>query len=1217
MLVKALVLGFVAGYSVLADQYVSLELNMLDDPAVVSSELDFVNSRVLTHDVNPGFYVERVTQSGLLVWKSMKVGHKVTNALMYVNEYGPRVINLTVNVGEAQSQLLMYMYTLNGWVNFNDVNPFNIKLEESEHDAKDASTLVLANGDHYFNREPREKEEKYADEPIVLDLNETVNNKFNYTFKYSLGKYTYNFKPKYGYYVNEIKEGKKKVWSKEKDQLVTEIDVDKQSDEFVTVHVYYLTSEKPKSLLYLKEDGEWKLAPTNVDKAEEKSVVKKVQNDVVALGEFLKPLERSTKFDYSELPQPPLCRGCSFEIDGITHNVLYFSNDSKYHKFFDGTLPVYELPDDCVATSSCFYTKNDETLFVDLVYKKGNVTEAIYFEKGEHSYRELTKDEFDARMLKFKEMPVILDISREKTGYMVETTMKDGVENKFYKPSEGYVVRLVADGGVKIMETSSFVVEVSVTNLGGNKKIMLILYQNGSFFTYDYYTFYAELGKWTRVSEYFYYKMIEEFSQNTESRHPTLDISNLTTVDKFMHLWKNESLNHYTFNPRTGVVLSSVLDAGRMVWTPRYPNETCEFVCYNYKAKLLYLVSRADSKVRNYSYEKMGEKWSFINDEEFKKRYAFTYATSLTVDITNNFSNKFNVEESGNVIHVSPKSGYLVTRVRYKDRTIWVGSDDIKCTSFYLTYGKYETYLYLELLDSKMNKYTKYYKTTEGNVFKWRECDVEGCNDSSNGAVNSNVTDVPVGSKKTSKSNDKEVTNSKKDEDDLNKVAPEVPLSTENLDEMMDLEVEDSRPVGTLVLNEDVLKNKVPGSLEYLTGKELSLPPLNYDESSPLTNKPHNKMLALANEPFNAEEMDSSVSMSLPLTNSLKETEGAEKLPKHTKNDVESADTEYETATEEDEDDAFELVDSKASHHIDDNSLDLDDNIPYIYGQDYFSYVDAKIIDESDESDEEDDLDLVDNKSYKYNEFYADDYEHNLSFSDDEEYAKYVDAQEKYMDAYSKYLNDRREGDAKESLDHTYDDNSKNVDNTDAFNDVNTDAFNDVNNDAYYSNVSLYSVDFSQRVGATDPTKVKVTEDLNNAEHLTKLGNFNSVEGMEGKKAFHNGVLYLQDMNSAKFGEYKDGRVFGYDYLFFTPYPKHPITELRDTYEVIWKSHTEKCLAVSVHLRAGFQTMVELFIKTGTEVVRKHFEYSGYRWRPMEPERYDNVCLLDAASKKH
>ncbi|UKJ87873.2 hypothetical protein MACJ_000313 [Theileria orientalis] len=1114
MLVRALVLGFLAGCSVLADQYVSVELNMLNDPAVVSSELDFLNSRVLTHDVNPGFYVDRVTESGLMVWKAMKAGHRVTNALLFVNEHGPRLINLTVSVGEGQSQLLMFLYTLNGWVNFNDVNPFNIRLEEPESDAKDNASLDLPNGEHSFNNDPLEG--KYSDEPVVLDINETFNNKFNYKFKYTAEKNTYKYMPKHGYYVNEIKEGNKKVWSKEKDQLVTEIVVDKQSDEFVSLHVYYLTSGNPKSLSYIKEGGEWKLS-SNVDETEEKSVKKSVKKEPVALGEFLKPLNRTTKFDYNEIPQPPLCRGCTYEIDGITHNVLYFSNDSKYRNFVDGSLPVFDLPNDCVATSSCFYTKNDNTLFVDIVYKKDNLTEAVYFEKGEEGYTVVTRDEFEARILKYKEIPVMIDISREKTGYTVEITVKNDIENKFYKPSEGYVVRMVTDGDMKVFEVPSYILEVSVTNLGEDKRLMLILYENNSFYTHNYYTYYPELGRWARVSEYFYYKMIEEFSQNLKIRNPSLDISNLTTVKKFVHFSKNEALSHYTFNPKTGVVLNSVLDAGRMVWTPRYPNETCEFVCYSYKAQLLYLVSKADSKVRQYSYEKTGDNWSFINDEEFKKRFAFAYAANLTADIRSNFSNKFTVEESGNVFHITPKPGYLVTRVRYKDRTIWVGSGKLKCTSFYLTYGKLETYLYLNLLDSNMNTSTKYLKTMEGDVFKWRECGGAECkDDASRGLTNGSLTrkshvdfnnetmskEVPAVTKLAIR----------KEKRDRNKVPPKTPLSTILEEERSEIEAEDKESAGTLTLNEDVLKNKVPGSLDYLTGKELSLPPLKYEER-----------LALTNEPHNTEKVDPSVSMALALVDSSNELVSPDESLKNTKVNPESDSAKLEKESKVAGEAKFDIVDSRADLSAANNAYDFEsDNCDGVYANPYSA------------------------NSNNTNEV-------------DDSYANTFDA----------------------------------------------------------SNVNVYSVDFSQRASPSTADKANDVNDLNNAEHLTKLGNFNSVEGVDGKNVFNHGVLYLQDMKYAKEGEYKDGRDFGYDYLFFTPYPNHPITELRDAHEVIWKSHIEKCLAVVVHLRAGFQIMAELFIKTSTEVVRRHFEFSGYKWVPMESNTYNRVCELDDAMKKN
>ncbi|BAM38901.1 uncharacterized protein TOT_010000368 [Theileria orientalis strain Shintoku] len=1269
MLVKALVLGFLAGSGVLAQQYVGLELNMLDDPAVVSSELDFVNYRVITHDVNPGFYVERVTQSGLQVWKSTKAGHRVTNALMFVNDLGPRLINLTLSVGEGQSQLLMFLYTLQGWVNFNEVNPFNIRVEEHEAEGTSVSPVNLANGEQYFSKDPREKEEKYADEPVVLDLSETVSDKFNYTFKYSVSKYTYDYKPKKGFYVMEIKEGNKKVWSKEKDQLATEIVADKQSDVYVSVRVYYLTSEKPKSLLYVNENGEWKLAENCAENSEEKVGEKGVKKEAVALGEYIKPIARSTQLDYAELPQPPLCRGCTYEIDGITHNVLYFSNDSKFHKFVDGGIAVFDLPNDCVATSSCFYTKNDRTLFVDLVFKKGEETKTKIFEKRAQSYREVTREEFDARLLKFKETPVVLDISKTKKGYTVETTLRNEIEYKFYEPSEGYVVRTVVDGEIKILEVSAYVLEVYVTNLGEDKRLMLILYQNGSFFKFEFYTFYPELGKWTRVSEYFYYKLIEEYSQNMKRRHPSLDISSLTTVPKFMYFSKNEALSHYSFHLRSGVVLSSVLDAGRMVWTPRYPNETCEFVCYNYKAKLLYIVSKADSKVRQYSYVKTGDKWSFITDEEFKKRFAFTYATNLTADIRNNFSTKFTVVENGNTFHITPKSGYLVTRLRYKDRTIWVGSDDLKCTSFFLTYGKYETYLFLDLLDSNMNTTTKYYKTTEGDLLKWRECGKSECRDdarkglmkrslsyksqsetlksesksneeppvvklshlesklASEGAKASvSLDNVSASPPNLSKLNDKEAmacanevkvsVASAKEPKEAVKADSDSPMTPCSDEDFLDIEVEDRKTPGTLKMNEQVVKNKVPGAIEYLTGKEMSLPPLRYQER-----------LAIANEPYNDVDLQTSASITIPLKRSSTEAESDEGKYRNKKVKFENDSANVEPDDKVKEDSEFEVLDSKGNLSSASTSIGISRNLSDIDVNNAYDFDNSEAFDFKNTYEQSVYKDYNSDYDYDYEEVNPPKAEGNYS---DEAYKAYANEvakvyaedvanSNKYADeAYRAYSNQVAGSYAEEAYKAYANElaNNNNADNVTTSNGYAEEAYNAYAGETA-NKVNVYDVDFSKKVTASGPRKVNAFNDLNNPEHLTKLGNFKSVEGVEGKSSFSNGVLFLQDLKSAGFGEFRDAREFGYEYLLFTPYPKHPVTELRDAHEVIWRSHSDQCLAVSVHLRAGFQTMVELFIRTGTEVVRRHFEFSGYRWLPMESEAYDRVCQLDAASKVH
>ncbi|EAN33652.1 hypothetical protein TpMuguga_01g00408 [Theileria parva strain Muguga] len=635
---------------------VTLELTELDNDFSKTTLSYFVSSTMVRFDVKDDKVVDKVTLDNLSVWSPPDDTEKLRCAKVIYNEFGPRLVLLDSKSKYGKHELLYYIYTLNGWVLLNSVNPFNISLQENEVEKEHKSPLHLVNGDVYTN------------------------------FTHKLGKTDGT--------VDTVKNSVVKT-----QQLPKAVDSGKSSD---------LSS----LVLATTTSGN-----TSVNTVNSSNTVDGVDGvDIFGISGV----------DLSNVPEPPVCRKCTYVVDGILYTIHYFHFKTKFRRVYYEGQQLYEVPKGKHLSGSCVYSRNSKVIFVDFLLSSPGKTHFVYFEHTSAGFVKLPKEEFNERLQKYKSIPTTVDLStfNSKT-YSVTTSKRlnkrkmdesvSKVDCMLYTPNDGYVIRRVIDGDLLVLESDNDILEVLYYNLGGQKLLSMIL-QEGANFQYEYYTYFGDLGKWSKSSEYFYYKLIDEYVKKSEGKF-SLDLKT-TTNNKYLIVQKDGFLNHLSYFPTTSALVNVVYDHGRLVWTARKPRESCIFVWHQYLYNLVYVVSTCDGQHTNYHYQKNGETWSFIAYEEFRRRFSFIYSTNDVLDLKDNFVG-FDVTENGNAFTIKPKHFHLISKVTYGSVVLWNSLPNLKCFSAKIIYGANSTQAYLYLKDYEGRTFTTLYKTVDNDFTKW------------------------------------------------------------------------------------------------------------------------------------------------------------------------------------------------------------------------------------------------------------------------------------------------------------------------------------------------------------------------------------------------------------------------------------------------------------------------------------------------------------------
>uniref|UniRef100_A0A3B0MI95 SfiI-subtelomeric related protein family member n=1 Tax=Theileria annulata TaxID=5874 RepID=A0A3B0MI95_THEAN len=429
------------------------------------------------------------------------------------------------------------------------------------------------------------------------------------------------------------------------------------------------------------------------------------------------------RVDLANVPEPPMCRRCSYVVDGILYSIHYFHSGNKYNKLFYEGKMFYQLPKGKQLAGSCIYMRNSKPIFIDLLLSKPEKSNFVYFELTESGFAKISREEFKEKLQKYKTVPTTVDLSKSysktyttNNSTRFNRTRGEGISKvdcMLYTPNDGYVIRKVVDGELSVVESENDILEVRYYNLGG-QKLLSMIFQEGPNFQYKYYTYFGDLGKWSASSEYFYYKLIDEYVKS-EGKY-SIDLKN-TLSSKYLLVQKDSFLHQLNFLPNSSSLVNAVYDHGRLIWTARKPNETCIFVWYQFQYNLLYLVSKIDGEHANYYYQKNGHSWTYIVHEEFRRRFSFIFSTNDVLDLKNNLFG-FDVKENGNAFTVQPRHFHLIGKVTYGTSVVWSSSSSLKCYSAKIIYDTNATNVYLYLKDYEGNSYTKLYKTLDNDLTK-------------------------------------------------------------------------------------------------------------------------------------------------------------------------------------------------------------------------------------------------------------------------------------------------------------------------------------------------------------------------------------------------------------------------------------------------------------------------------------------------------------------
>ncbi|AFZ80800.1 hypothetical protein BEWA_002070 [Theileria equi strain WA] len=329
--------------------------------------------------------------------------------------------------------------------------------------------------------------------------------------------------------------------------------------------------------------------------------------------------------------------------------------------------PVLEIP---YTEVSVYYSSNDQ-------HENGSEKEFGDLESSESSQEVTTPSTRDAEE---PEEPTPVADYRSKVDsslFTVLDSFEDNVKVLKLLARDGAVAKRVKYDGEEIWSGvrrfSTFLCSSALLYFDGDRPTLAVIKTNGLCNTEPTVYRYHDGTKWQSHDAYWHKNELEALKKKCKPTTPiTLDLSKDADKSKLeIRELLSRGVSVKEHFPNRGHHISSVLDAGATVWKSSGDEKCLLAECYTKGGlKLLYLEIDSGSGLNRECFEKVGETWKEITEDDFNARSVTMigesrHATSLNIAHPNRLLCKsFDYTIAANTVQlIVPKKGVSVSKL--------------------------------------------------------------------------------------------------------------------------------------------------------------------------------------------------------------------------------------------------------------------------------------------------------------------------------------------------------------------------------------------------------------------------------------------------------------------------------------------------------------------------------------------------------------------------